>query len=356
MHFEVDRNDYRRSRLVESEPPDDLDDGQILLRVERFAFTANNISYALSGDMLGYWNFFPTEDPWGRLPVMGVAEVMGSHQPAVAEGARYFGFYPMATHLVVEAEPRPDGFIDSVAHRREHAAAYRGYTDVGHDPFFVPDMVDRTLLLRGLFTTSFLADDFLAEQGHLGADTVVITSASSKTSIALAHCLAARDGVSGIGLTSAGNKSFVEGVGLYDEVVTYDDIESLSPSDAVVVDMAGNGAVLGRIHSHYGDRLRHSLQIGATHWEDTGRQSDLPGPTPEFFFAPAQMAKRSSDWGHDDYTRRIDDGLKGFLDDSSRWLTVDHRRGPEAVVAAHAAMIDGLVPPDLGLILSMHEH
>ena len=68
LDFLVNRADWHQHRLVEPGPPAEPEPGQALFRVDRFAFTANNISYALSGDMLGYWRFFPTEEGWGRIP------------------------------------------------------------------------------------------------------------------------------------------------------------------------------------------------------------------------------------------------------------------------------------------------
>jgi hypothetical protein len=70
IHLEIDRKDYSHTRLRQ-EPLGDLRPGQIRFRIERFALTANNVTYAIVGDMLGYWNFFPTKDGWGRVPVMG---------------------------------------------------------------------------------------------------------------------------------------------------------------------------------------------------------------------------------------------------------------------------------------------
>ena len=47
-----------------------LEGGQVRVRVESFALTANNITYAALGDMLNYWQFFPTgEAGWGIVPV-----------------------------------------------------------------------------------------------------------------------------------------------------------------------------------------------------------------------------------------------------------------------------------------------
>jgi hypothetical protein len=58
--FEVRRSDLSTFRVTEQVTPG-IEDGEILAEVERFAFTANNISYAVVGEKLGYWNFFPAE-------------------------------------------------------------------------------------------------------------------------------------------------------------------------------------------------------------------------------------------------------------------------------------------------------
>ena len=58
MDFEVKRADIHESRVVDEDPPE-LAPGQALLRVDRFALTTNNVTYAVMGDALKYWHFFP---------------------------------------------------------------------------------------------------------------------------------------------------------------------------------------------------------------------------------------------------------------------------------------------------------
>ncbi len=104
-HFLVDRDDYRNTRLLESEPAE-LGDGNIRVRVDSFGFTANNVTYAAAGDMIGYWNFFPAPDAddgtnWGRVPVWGFADVVESHSDLIIGGDRLFGYFPMSTELVI---------------------------------------------------------------------------------------------------------------------------------------------------------------------------------------------------------------------------------------------------------------
>ncbi len=52
LDFLVNRSDWHTTEFIEGSEPADLSPGQVLFRVDRFAFTANNISYALSGDMI----------------------------------------------------------------------------------------------------------------------------------------------------------------------------------------------------------------------------------------------------------------------------------------------------------------
>src|SRR5207247_10981283 len=103
-------------------------DGPARLPVDYFAFTANNITYAVAGDLLSYWNFFPAESGWGRVPVWGYADVVASRCAGVREGARLYGYYPMSTHLVVEpVNAGESGFVDGAAHRKPMAGAYNQY-------------------------------------------------------------------------------------------------------------------------------------------------------------------------------------------------------------------------------------
>ena len=69
----------------------------MLVKVERFAFTANNITYAVAGDQLKYWQLFPAPQGFGNIPVWGFGDVIASNQPNVPEGERLFDYFPVAT-------------------------------------------------------------------------------------------------------------------------------------------------------------------------------------------------------------------------------------------------------------------
>jgi hypothetical protein len=285
---------------------------------------------------------------------MGYADVAASRNPEIVEGARYFGFFPMTSHLRVQAQGAAGQFVDASAHREKHAPAYRTYSNAANDPVHTPQREDAIILLRGLFITSFLVDDFVADNDFFGADTFVVSSASSKTAIALAFQLGKRERGPVVGLTSRGNAAFVEGLGCYDRVVTYDDVESIAASGKVVfVDHSGAADTVNRVHRHFGDGLVHSCIVGVTHWSEAGRADDLPGAEPTFFFAPTQMVKRSKDWGPAGFQQKIGEAWQRYADWTDGWLEVVHGRGPEALVSTYLDMLGGRAKPHRGQVLSL---
>ncbi|MFT5039121.1 MAG: hypothetical protein ACI8TX_000068 [Hyphomicrobiaceae bacterium] len=358
IDFLVRKDALTDTRFVEGPSAADttLATGEVLLAVDSYAMTANNITYAVLGEMMNYWDFFPAPESWGRIPVWGFAEIVASAHPDLKVGERVYGYLPMSTHLRVQADSvTPAGFIDAVAHRAERSLFYNQYTRVAADPSYDPKREAEQMLLKPLFATAFLIDDFLAAADSHGAEAVILTSASSKTSFALAHLLASREGhpVEVIGLTSPGNVAFVEGLGCYDSVVTYNDVATLAASrPSVIVDMAGNAAVLGAVHNHFGDQLKFSLRVGATHWSEVGGGEPTSGPAPVFFFAPDQLAKRVSDWGMAGFQERLGAAWIGFLTPLGDWIQVERAAGSEATERVYQETLAGNARPDRGYILS----
>ena len=233
----------------------------------------------------------------------------------------------MATHLVIEAaDVTKRGLRDAAAHRQGVAPVYNAYTRVSGDPAFAGKQGDYQALLRPLFMLSFLVDDFLAENEFYGAKSVMLSSASSKTAYGLAHLLHARgNGIKVIGLTSAGNTSFVKSLGCYDEVVTYDNVTSLPANSAVAyVDMAGNSPLRATLHGHFGEQMKYSGIIGLTHRKSSPdeRAQVLPGAKPQFFFAPDQIRKRTKEWGPAGFSERWGAAWSGFAPNLDQWMKV----------------------------------
>ncbi len=358
LDFIVDKKAWRKIRFVESEVTLDLPPGQVLFRVDRFAFTANNISYAMAGDMLKYWEFFPTgEEGWGCIPTMGFGDVIASSHEGVAVGTRCSGFFPMSTHLLIEpAAATPTSIVDGVEHRAGLAPAYNQYQPVDGDSFHQADREDSLALMRGMFLTSFLAEDYLADSDLYGADSIIISSASSKTAIAMAFVVSQKGEAKAVGLTSARNLDFVESLGVYDEVYSYDDIAGIDADrSAIFVDIAGNTQVTRNVHEHLGSSLKFSQRIGGTHWDAGGDDADIPGPRREFFFAPGQIKKRMVDWGPEGFQNRLGASLKAFIEFSDKWLQVERGYGRDAVERVFQSTLSGSSRPETGNVISLWE-
>ena len=64
------RKDHLPTTRLETQEDTALADGQVRVRVDSFALTSNNITYAAFGDAMNYWQFYPTgQDGWGIGPV-----------------------------------------------------------------------------------------------------------------------------------------------------------------------------------------------------------------------------------------------------------------------------------------------
>ena len=354
MDFLVATDDLRSYRFADEEAPQPAE-GEALLRIESFGLTSNNVTYALLGDTMSYWRFFPAEEGWGKLPVWGFAEVAKSRAPELEEGARVFGYLPLSTQLVVVPD-RIDrrGFVDAAPHRAGLPSAYQGYRSTDADPAYDPDREGEQSLFWPLFYTSFLIDDLLAAEGFFGGEAILVSSASSKTALIAAFLLRQRGGAELVGLTSPGNADFVRRTGVYDKVALYGEVESLARRRAVYVDLSGDEAVRGAVHTRFGELLAHSAAVGLTHWDRIGtHRSDLPGPTPQFFFAPDRIRQRRADWGPAELDARVTAAWRPFVEWTQEWLQLRRAVGPEAVSSTYLELLDGGTDPAVGHVLSL---
>ncbi|OBK30691.1 hypothetical protein A5634_15500 [Mycobacterium asiaticum] len=355
MDFELNRKDLHQTRFLSGDSPAPAD-GQALLRVESFGLTSNNITYAVFGEAMKYWDFFPASDPdWGKLNVWGYAHVEESRHPDLAQGLRVYGYLPCASHLLVVPDRiNEKGFIDAAPHRVSLPSAYQGYRDVTTDPVYSADREAEHILFFPLFFTSFLIDDFVADENFFGADTIVISSASSKTAIIAAYLLAKREGIEVVGLTSGGNRDFVAGLDVYDSVVLYDNVSELPGDRVVYIDISGDSAVRTDVHTHYGERLAHSSAVGMTHWTRMAQgSSELAGPKPVFFFAPDRIKKRGADWGTARLDQNVADAWTPFAEWASNWLRVERISSEDQIQRAYLELLDGNLDPAAGTIVDL---
>ncbi|MEM8616928.1 MAG: DUF2855 family protein [Pseudomonadota bacterium] len=351
----ISKTDLRDTKWADI-PDRDLAAGEVRLRVDAFALTANNVTYAaFGGPPMNYWSFYPSDEAgFGRVPVWGFATVIASRADEVAEGRRVYGYLPMSETFTIEAAKiSPRGFMDGIAHRRPLAPIYSSYVYNEGDPGYVSEFEAQQMLFRPLYMTGWMICDSLVSAEAV-PKAAILSSASSKTALAAAHSLK-RHGVETWGLTSTGNRGFVEKSDLYDHILTYDDLDGLGQMGdgmtAAYVDFVGRPDLTKTIHSALGVKLIRSMVIGVTDWEaDRTPPPDLPGPMPEFFFVPDYAAQRAKAFAPGDLDKRTTADLLDFYPASQRFVTPQDVIGPDAIDTAWHETVDAKIGPKDGLI------
>jgi Protein of unknown function (DUF2855) len=348
------RDNLAQSRIVDTANAS-LGDGEVRLKIESFSVTANNVTYAVVGDMFGYWNFFPGEGEWGVVPMWGHAVVEASEHPGIAVGERVYGYLPMATHLdVLPANVTPGGFLDSAAHRQPMSPIYNQYARLAADPEHDPAREGERMIFGPLFKTGFLIEAMFRREGWFGAQALICTSASSKTAMATASV--ARDKsphIRRIGLTSAGNVEFVRAGGFYDEVLAYEDVASLPQVPSVSVDFAGNQPLLHAIHTALSGQLKYSCTVGVTHVDGGFGQDNgpIPDPQPVMFFAPHHAVAAIEELGAKGFGQAVAESWVRFLADAGETVQIEHRPGLEAARTAFSDTLTGQADPAVGIVI-----
>ncbi|NQU36227.1 MAG: DUF2855 family protein [Actinobacteria bacterium] len=348
----VKRDELAATTVLTDELPS-LEDGDVLLKVDRVGLTTNNVTYAVLGaTAFRYWDFFPTESGLGVVPVWGFGNVEASKADGVEVGSRVYGYFPTASHLIV-TPGRIDarGFNDVTEHRADLPAAYNAYTLTATDPSYDAAVEDLSILFRPLFWTSFLLADQLAEQDFYGATQLVFSSASSKTAYGTAAILKAQ-GHRVVGLTSAGSVGFTRDLGCYDAVLPYDDVDQLADIPTAYVDFAGSTTVSAALREHFGDRLVREVIVGVTHQQAASPDS-LSGSRTTFFFAPDQMRKRASDWGRDGLDQQLAKAWSEFVPQAQEWVDVVVGEGRDDLTAAWLEVLSGAASPRTGHVLAL---
>jgi hypothetical protein len=348
----VDRDDLSCTSLLQGTAPE-VEEGQALLRVDRVGMTANNVTYAVLGDAMHYWDFFPADDGLGLVPLWGFAEVVASRADDVEVGARVYGYLPPASHLLVRPGRADDrGFRDASAHRQALPSPYNVYALTTADPAYEPHRENLQVLYRPLFYTSFMLADQLEDNGYFGAEVLALSSASSKTAYGTAFLLHG-NGPQVVGLTSPGNVAFTESLGCYDRVVSYDALPELNATTPTAyLDVSGRVDVRAELREHLGDKLVHDAVVGITSQEQFTAEAPT-GPRPAFFFAPDQIHKRTGDWGREELDRRFAGAWQRFAPVVEGWVDIVERHGPEALQAVWLEVLSGKSAPRTGHILTL---
>ena len=358
--LQTNRKNINEYRLVEA-PAKSLQSGQIRLSVERFSFTANNVTYAVMGDMIKYWQFFPSTDEngkdvsseWGQIPVWGFATVSESQSDAVAVGERYFGYFPPSDQVVMKPTPAgPGSFVDASDHRASLPAGYNVYRAASTKETQADN--ERSMLYP-LFVTAYAIQDFFASRDWYQAEQVLIISASSKTSIGVAYAMADNTTTpKAVGLTSSRNIATVDGLNLYDQSVAYDSMENLDVSKrSVIIDMSGNQQVLADLHKLLGDNMAMTLNVGITHWDEMQPKAGLIRDRCEQFFAPSHIQEMMKRMGPQEFQADSTRFVSESALKTRSWLQIKELDSLQELTQHYQAVFDGKVDANTGLIVNL---
>lgn len=332
----------------------DLPAGSVLLQVEAVALTANTLTYGLLGERLHYWDAFPvTRLGWGCLPAWGTAVVAASTLAELPVGERIAGLLPVATHCLLQpVRVTASSLRDGATHRRPLAAAYQHYERLPtRRPAGARSPAEELgALLRPLFFLAFLLADDLRDAD---AQTVVVTSASSRTSKALAQQLSG-SGIRVLGLTAPARVAAASTSGSYDAVLGYPDVAALPAAvagDVVVVDVAGDASLCLEVREALAGRVVRTVLVGATHRPRDGAL--VADAADEVVFSAAdRLRQRATEWGQERLRVRQEAAWASYVEATRGSVEVLTAHGRSEVAAAYREVLDGRCPPSHGHLLS----
>ncbi|KAF7965701.1 hypothetical protein HWV62_42217 [Athelia sp. TMB] len=376
--------------LVRAPKPDltreDAPVNHILIKVDRFGWSANK-----------YFDFHPaptsTNPPvspatHGLIPVWGFGTVVASTHPRIQAGERVYGYLAPSRYLLLPISPSDVNKYAFYVPRPELPADRRPYNQITRcstDPMYSPSpkIEDLTMLYRPLFWTSFWCEDWLfsaTNPPYRGAKNILISSASSKTAFCLAYLVKKRLQKENlntrvVGLTSKGNMTFTEGLGLYDVVYDYDSLTAISTSGDkdgswVYTDVAGNNKLNTRVFAHFGAGLATGIQLGLTNlspsapeasstkWSTNtfeGSSSSKGVRELEQFFMPEWLTLRRHQLPLQTITSLQAEAWTALMRDCTKWVRMGRVYGGTAVIDAYKRF-GSAGGPDVGWVWSLWEN
>ncbi|PPR07150.1 hypothetical protein CVT24_010698 [Panaeolus cyanescens] len=403
--------------VVSSALPDHIPPNHVLVKVDKFGFSANNVTYQALGEHphFRYFDFHAVPEnsqaegngasgscakTHGLIPVWGFGLILKSTHPKIQEGERIYGYLAPAQYLLLAVSPNDvNKFAFYVP--RPHLPPgksnlpYNQILRCSTDPHYTPTPLaeDLTMLYRPLFWTSYWCEDWLSSSQYKGGNifAILISSASSKTAFCLAYLIGKRIKQGGlnastkiIGLTSKRNTEFTKGLNLYNEVLDYDSftnassLQSNQGSRFIYVDVAGNSGLNERIKAHFASpytgnviatvalgvtNLSPSAQASEYDWDfnrtfDMSSSPVVSGTSPfwpkvEHFFMPEWLAVRRHQLPVQDIFEGQNRAWKGLMEDCVNWVELERVSGPEKVKDAYLRVAKEGLGPRKGLVWSM---
>lgn len=266
------RDDYSQQTLCTlpaSTPFDELPPSSVRVRTTIIALTVNNLSYAIGGDMLHWWDTYPVpsslpapyndRDQYGIVGAWGFATVLESNITSLVPGTLLRGYLSVSTlPTVLQLAPaKAKGhWIEGSPHREKLFPLYQRYV-VADSVHPATDLASRhsldslawDIMLGILWECGYLLNRLCFPSGRsvkpihpfgngqwtsadadLSETAVVLLAASGKTALSFAQQLRdARDPGSGpltvVAVTSKSATAFLQGTSYHAAVLSYDELK-----------------------------------------------------------------------------------------------------------------------------------
>ena len=322
-----------------------LKKAQSVFEIKELAFTANNVTYALCGESLRYWSFYPYSENEGILPAWGYAECIEPGESSLQRGQLFYGYWPAAKLAGLSLSNFSNKrAVENSEGRSSLPLVYNSYElvdDESHPVSLRPYIPT----LQPLFATSFLLFHWLVDDSFFEADEIVVTSASSKTALALAWLHQQHPGHKPklTALTSKANEEFTASTGFYERVLTYDNLSFRNKNQVFVVDFLGSPGFLQELTSSLGSQLIKVSLVGATNWQASGEIKDIDKAS--FFFAPVQVRRRMKKWGALQTQNRLQKELIDFAGFAQGLFSLREVKGAEHLKVCYEQVVSAQQNP-----------
>ncbi|CEL04019.1 hypothetical protein ASPCAL05153 [Aspergillus calidoustus] len=134
----TDNRQHATFQLSEQQKP--LQPSSVRVRASLITLSSNNLSYALGGTRLHWWDTYPVpatapapyndNSAWGIVPAWGLATVIESTIPGIDPGTTLYGYWPTSQHAVdlqLAAGEVPGHWRETSAHRTALMPLYNRY-------------------------------------------------------------------------------------------------------------------------------------------------------------------------------------------------------------------------------------
>mmetsp|Transcript_92017 Transcript_92017/g.213858 ORF Transcript_92017/g.213858 Transcript_92017/m.213858 type:complete len:481 (+) Transcript_92017:80-1522(+) len=349
----------------------ELEQGKILLRIDKFAFSQMALGYLMKGftrTFSAYHSFYKyPEEGLYRSACWGYATVVESAHPKVPVGTRLFGVVPPSKYsleLVGGTIPKSKNGLDpavveiAMEGMPFNLRRFQEMEIVEENANQDSAWEDWRCVTKELYTMAFYMDEnLLVDTGMINS--VIISCASAKTAMALAFCLRMREMRYVVGLTSKEHLDFVRSTELYHEVFTYEDVAQLPNNHTIVyMDFKCDGELRQNITLRMGTNLMYNMVLGPAVFQRRMKDQIFEKRAREMLFDESSWRERRRMVAEVTKTGRNEKlrySFKTFVDRLKKYVRLRHFSGMEGFTKLYDKVYSNTALPSEAFVCSMHE-